>query len=294
MRGMALANSNNFLLWGCLMRVRNTSSAASLIAFVLFSAASMPAAQSIRYFPHGKNRAHGVSQPPAITVVNSASFLPGVCPGSLATIFGQNLTYSSGLELASTIPLPLELAGVQVLVNGLPAGIFSVYDNNGQDQISFQVPWETDTGPGAAQITILNSGDTVGTAQVDSYTEDPGVFVSNGYAVAVLPDYSLIAPSNPAYPGDTIILYTTGLGPVSPPVADGEAGPSSLSITQDPFQVVVNGEPCQVSFSGLAPGFVGVYQLNVVLPDDLPPGDLDIQITSSYASSNTTQISVSQ
>jgi len=247
-----------------------------------------------RYFPQRNSPKEATSQPPGISLVNAASFLPGVCPGGLATIFGQDLSDITGSITATTTPLPIELAGIQVQVNGIYAGMYSIANTNGQDQISFQVPWETDTGPNAAQVTIFNSGDVVGTVQADSFIEDPGIFVSGGYPVAAAPDGSLISADNPAAPGDTLVVYTTGLGPVSLNLLDGDPAPlSPLAHTQDPFQVLVAGEPCEVAFSGLAPGFVGVYQLNIVLPSDVPPGDLDMRISSPYADSNTVKLPVS-
>ena len=228
-------------------------------------------------------------------VVNAASFEPGISPGGLATIFGQGLSNVSGVVVANTDPLPLQLADVSVIVNGIYAPLFSVAYANGEDQISFQVPWETPTGPGAATLEILSNGRTVGFIQSDSFTEDPGIFMYGGrYAVAARPsDYSLIGPRNPARPGEVIILYTTGLGPVSLNIPDGYSAPlDRLAYTVDPFQVVVDGEQAQVLFSGLAPGFVGLYQINLRLPFDLPPGNLDIQILSPFANSGTATLPV--
>src|SRR5258708_4592829 len=94
-------------------------------------------------------------------VVNAASYLPGVSPGGLATVFGTNLTDVTGVVVGDTNPLPLVLANVSVRVNGIRAAIFSVAFANGEDQISFQVPWATDTGQGAAGVQIFDYGDQV-------------------------------------------------------------------------------------------------------------------------------------
>jgi uncharacterized protein (TIGR03437 family) len=222
-------------------------------------------------------------------VVNAASYLPGVSPGGLATIFGQDLSTVTDVVIANIIPLPVELAGVSVAVNGVFAPMLSVAYNGSEDQISFQVPFATSTGPGAVQLEIFNNGISLVTIIADSFVEDPGIFMYNGnYAVAVrASDFTLISPDDPASPGEVLTLFTTGLGPVSIDVPDGAPGPfEPLAYTQDPFQVLVNNELCDVLFSGLAPGFVGLYQLNLVLPSDLPSGNLDLQITSQYASSN--------
>jgi minor extracellular serine protease Vpr len=211
-----------------------------------------------------------------------------VSPGTLATIFGQNLSDVSGVVLAGGNPLPTQLAGVRVLVNGIPAAIFSIAYANGEDQISFQVPFEVATGPNAAEVQVLLHNFQVADVFTDSFTEDPGIFMYQGnYAVAVLAsNYSLIGPDNPALPGDVIILYATGLGPVPLNVPDGYAAPyDPLAYTADPSQVLIDGEPCTIYFSGLAPGFVGLYQINLRVPYDARRGNLDIQIQTPYASS---------
>jgi len=247
------------------------------------------------FYPNAPRTAKPAIVSGNIAVVSAASFLPGVSPGGLITIFGHDLSDVSGVVVANTDPLPYVLANVSVDINGVPAPIFSVAYNGSEDQISVQVPYRTETGPGAALVEVFDFDQSVGSAQVDSYTEDPGIFMYQGsYAVAlVYPDYSLIGPNNPALAGDFIILYTTGLGPLSLDLQDGYGAPSNpLANTTDPFQVLVAGEACDVFFSGLAPGFAGLYQLNVRLPSDLPRGNLDIQITSPYANSNTATLPV--
>ncbi len=212
----------------------------------------------------------------------------------MATIFGQDLSNVDGIVNAGVIPLPTQLADVTVLVNGIAAPLLSVAYVNGENQISFQTPFETDTGQGAVTIEVQNDGNSVATITADSYTEDPGIFVYNGYGLAIRnADGSIITASNPANPGDILVLYATGLGPVSVNVPDGEAGPSDPPAdTVDPFQAMIAGEQCTVLFSGLAPGFAGLYQLNLVLPSDLPAGDLDMQISTPYANSGIVKLPV--
>ena len=223
--------------------------------------------------------------------VNAASYLPGVSPGGLSTIFGQNLSDVSGIVQATTEPLPYVLADVEVDVNGIRAPLFTVAYNGQEDQINFQVPYGAPTGPSAVDIQVYNHGRLVADFITDSYTEDPGIFTygSNNYAVAFLGlDGSLIGPTNPAFPGDILVLYTTGLGPLSVNLPDGYGAPTNpLAYTVDPFQVLVDGSNCSVLFSGLAPGFVALYQINFRLPSNLPAGNLSLQITSPYASSGT-------
>ena len=229
-------------------------------------------------------RPHAAGEP---TVVNAASFEPGISPGGLATIFGADLTSVSGTVIAPALPLPFELAGVSVLVNGISAPIYSIAFNNGEDQISFQVPYATPTGPDAVQVEVFDRGEKTANILTDSFTEDPGIFVYNGnYALAVhSSDGALVSPFDPALAGEVLVLYVTALGPLSLELADGYPAPSvPLAYTTEPFDVLVNGELSQVIFSGLAPGFVGLYQINFRVPGDAV-GNLDLKISSPFASS---------
>ena len=233
-----------------------------------------------------------------IQVVNAASFLPGVSPGGLATVFGTNLTDVTGVVEANSNPFPTILANVSVTVNGVYAPIFSIAYANGLDQISFAVPWSTVTGPGAAYVKVYDYGTLVGSLVVDSYIEDPGIFgfqqFGNTYAVALhASDYALVTPDDPAVLGEVLVLYVTGLGPVNQDLPDGWGAPSNPpAYTLDPYRVILAGESVSVFFSGLAPGYVGLYQLNIQLPRDLPAGDLNLQITSDYANSQSVLLSV--
>src|SRR5271165_3254856 len=105
--------------------------------------------QSTGYF-------RGKSASPRAVAVNAASFLTGISPGGLATIFGQDLSDVNGIVEATTEPLPYVLANVEVYVNGIPAPLFTVAYNGQEDQINFQVPYEAPTGPNAAHIQVYN------------------------------------------------------------------------------------------------------------------------------------------
>ncbi len=277
-------------------QLRQTLSLYVITTFVACSALAAPEPKQQFFPPHAAVRQATSSQRPV--VVNAASFLPGVSPGALATIFGTNLTDVTGTVTAGTNPFPTVLANVAVTVNGVPAAIFSISYVNGQDQISFQVPSETNTGKGAADIQVFDYGTQQAEMLVDSYTEDPGIFAYQKYgqlyAVALhASDYSLVTPDNPASRGEVILLYTTGLGPVDRFVRNGYGAPSDPPAhTNRPFRVVIAGEDATLLFSGLAPGFVGLYQINMRLPGDLPAGDLRMKIFSDYADSQTVSLSV--
>jgi minor extracellular serine protease Vpr len=242
------------------------------------------------YRPHSNRRTRPAKprQTGNAVIVNAASYEPGISPGGLATIFGDNLTTVSDIVLAGSNPLPTNLADVEVDVSGFPAPIYGIAYQNGEDQISIQVPYEAPTGPGAAEIQVYDAGKLVADFYTDSFTEDPGIFVYDGnFAIAEASDYSLIGPDNPAIAGEALVLYVTGLGPLNQELVDGYGSPTSppLAETFDPYKVVLDGETCDVFFSGLAPGFVGLYQINFYVPSDAASGSLQISIQSTYANS---------
>jgi len=270
-----------------------------LLSLGVATSSAGPAVQATKHRYFRDPKALGpLGQNGNISVVNAASFLPGISPGALATIFGTNLTDVTGVIVADTNPFPTKLANVSIAVNGVLAPIFSVAFVNGQDQISFQVPWQTDVGSAAAFVEVFDFDERVGSERVDSFTEDPGIFgyqkYGNVYAVAVhASDFALVSPNDPADRGEVLVLYATGLGPVDQVISNGFGAPSNPPArTLDPFTVALAGEDVPVLFSGLAPGFVGLYQLNIRLPDDLPAGDLSLQILSDFANSQKVLLSV--
>jgi len=125
----------------------------------------------------------------------------------------------------------------------------------------------------------------------------PGIFVyGNNWAVVLNQDYSLNGPSNPAKAGSYVMLYGTGAGAVNPAVPTGSAAPASPS----PLSTVTNvtatiqgvpAVPATVTFQGLAPGFVGLLQVNLQVPA-LPSGAYLIQITAGGVKSNSAWIAV--
>ena len=222
------------------------------------------------------------------SVVNGASFTTPVGAGSLISIFGSNLANSGS---ASSIPLPTTMGGSCVTVNGAPIPL--LYTSPGQ--INAQLP----PGMAASRVTIAVHSASMGQAspgvQVQVNTTAPGVFSLNynGATLAELfhsRDFTLVTPGNPATRDEFLILYATGLGPVSPVVPAGLAGGSSPpSVATQDISVLIGGHPYDVQFAGLAPGFVGAYQLNIYVPGDRVQGDqLPVVVTAGGASSTTT------
>jgi uncharacterized protein (TIGR03437 family) len=238
------------------------------------------------------------TQPPAIAatngVVNGASFAAtGIAPGEIATVFGTNLTSVTGINLTSGLPLPTQFQNVSVLVNGTAAPIFAVDNVNGQNQINFQVPWEV-APESKASVAVMNTVGTSATVMVPVVAAQPGIinYSSGGQTFGVIlhSDFQLADTGHPASPGEVLLIYCTGLGAVSSTPGDGAAGSGQDTIGQP--TVTIGGQKGTVQFSGLAPDFVGLNQVNVQLPSTLKSGNQAVVLSISGASSNSVLLPV--
>jgi uncharacterized protein (TIGR03437 family) len=228
-------------------------------------------------------------QAPAIAgggVVNAASFTAKFSPGALASVFGSNFT-GAGLDAIGTLPLASSLGGVSVLVNGVAAPV--LYES--PTQINFQIPWETKAG--SATVVVSTNGFASSTANITVLAAAPELFVQGTHAIVQNSDYSLNSSSNPAKAGATLLAYLTGAGPVSNQPADGTAaGSNPLSSVTSAVTATIGGQTAAVSFAGLAPGFVGLWQANIVVPSGVTQGDLPLVVTAGGQSSNSANVSV--
>jgi uncharacterized protein (TIGR03437 family) len=236
------------------------------------------------------------ANPPSFTesgVVNGASFAQGgVVAGEIATIFGSNLTSSAGINLSSSLPLPTELQNVSVTVNGTPAPIFAVDNVNGQQQINFQVPWATKS---IAKIQVTNRGAASPIVFTPVQINQPAVFnYSAGgdvFGAILHSNFKLANTADPAKPGETVLIYCTGLGYVVAPLpADGVAATGQMTLNAP--TVTIGGANAPVSFSGLAPGYVGLYQVNAQVPSGLAAGNQPVIITIGGAMSKSVLLPV--
>jgi uncharacterized protein (TIGR03437 family) len=220
-------------------------------------------------------------------LVNAASFKPPVSPGALASIFGSNFVGTGLSGVAPTVPLPDNLGGVSVTINGRAAPV--LYVNSGQ--INFQIPWET--APGSATLTVSSNGIKSASMNITVLAAAPGLFVQGSHAIVQNSDFSLNSSGNPAKVGETIMTYLTGAGAVSPKVADGAAASSTtLSRVTSTVTATIGSKTAEVPFAGLAPDFVGLWQVNVVVPTGLTQGDFPLIISVGGQSSNAANVSV--
>ncbi len=252
-----------------------------------------------------------LAQTPVISnngIANGASFsaTTPIAPGALFSIFGIDL--ASSAASADTIPLSKSLGGATVEFiqgsNKFPAPLLFTQPTTKTvtSQINAQVPWELDPDqPIQVQVTVNGTPSTA--VQVPLGPIGPGIFSTSGRAIAVNSDGTLTwAPgtvpgltTHAAKAGDVLVVYATGLGPVTPaPPADGANSLDKLRNTATIPTVLVGGVQAKVIFSGLSPQFVGVNQLNIMIPDGVTPAaEVPLQIEmGGITTANNTVIAI--
>ncbi|HWP84233.1 MAG TPA: SBBP repeat-containing protein [Terriglobia bacterium] len=236
-------------------------------------------------------------------VVNGASFAPNaaVAPGSIASAFGSDLV--SAIAVAQQIPLPTLLASLSVRMNGILAPLYFVAGS----QINLQIPWEL-AGQAQATVQVQSGGTVIPPITVNLASTAPGIFSVNAQGTgqgAILISNSAVfaapagsipgAASRPANRGEFVTIYCTGLGPVSnqpPSGAAAPGGPNLAAVLTTPV-VTLGGVPASVSFAGLSPGFVGLYQIDVQVPANAPTGSaVAVAVSVGGISSNTVQMAI--
>ncbi len=256
-----------------------------------------------------------IQTPPNVTSVADAtqSGLTTVAPGSYIEIFGTGLsnvtavngtawnpnatltTLATDPVIASGAVLPLQIAFVTVSFDVPSAGIsvpgHLLYVSPGQ--INVQVPWELQ-GQSSVQMKVTLDGDLIGNVvTVPLAHAAPAFFQYSGTAIGTDLSGNLLTTANPATRGQIIMLYANGLGPVNNQPASGNPpGASPLPSTPNLAVVTIGGQNAQVLYSGLAPSFPGLYQLNVVVPAGISAGSQPITVSIGDATSPTLNLPV--
>ena len=216
------------------------------------------------------------------TIVEAATYGTKVAPGGIISIFGSGFT--SNAEVAGTIPLPRRLAGVSVQANGIAFPLFYA----GPNQIKAQLPFEF--APGSLNVMIQRADGGVTTTVANIAAAAPGVFTEDSSgrdrAFVFKPDFSgrySLTPvpvgTDRAVPGQPVVLYLTGLGkPINGNSATGDK-PNGLQNVVRPT-ITLGGKPAEILFAGLAPGLVGLNQVNIVIPEGVT-GRVPLEVCSS-------------
>ncbi|MGA3028691.1 MAG: S8 family serine peptidase [Bryobacteraceae bacterium] len=225
-------------------------------------------------------------------VENAASFDTTVAPGSYVALFGSGLSDPGGTAISNTLRLPMAIDYVNVSFDvpsanppiSVPGHLMYVSPT----QVNVQVPWELQNALQAGltsafvKVTIDYSPGNVVSVPIQAFA--PGFFGAAGTVAALDNDTgAVINQSNPAVRGKYVQLYVNGLGPVTNQPASGDPalGYPDLSTTTNTVTVKIGGQSVTPSFSGLAPGFAGLYQVNFQVPTSLPPGPINQPIAIS-------------
>jgi uncharacterized protein (TIGR03437 family) len=214
---------------------------------------------------------------------NAANYFQRFAPGMLSSIFAfPNKRFGDQTVINSSIPVPTTLGDVQVTVAGIPAPLLYV----SPAQINFQVPGATPVGDvQEIQVTRASTGQVLASwlFRIDSVS--PGLFTADatgsGQLLAVNQDGSINDATHPAKAGTYISLYGTGPGAISGLPPDGQPAQGIINTDSRPG-VFINGPDFipdgDVQFSGLAPGYVGLWQINAKIPANVPSGDVRVFI----------------
>ena len=236
-----------------------------------------------------------IEGPPAIRpnlgVVDAASYKTAVAPGGIMTLFGYGLaTTTAG---GAGMPMATSLGGTQVTIGGVPAPLFYVSPS----QINLQVPWEL-SGQTQAMIALTTPSGSASAQTVSLSAIAPSIFTTNqagsGQGAVTTATGQIANTANPALRGQYVTIYCLGLGAVSNQPATGAAAsvlPMSSTILTP--TVTIGGVQASTNFSGLAPGFVGLYQVNALVPTTVSPGiAVPVSLNINGVSSNTVTIAV--
>jgi len=233
----------------------------------------------------------GAAGMPVISsVVNSPDFTAPIGPQSWVTIFGENFSRLRRIWTDQDFQgpnFPRQLDDIEVTINGEPAYPYYISPT----QLNVLSAVTSATGPVNVQVTTTSGPSDI--FSVEHQTLAPALFMFNPadrkYIAAVHPDGVRVARAGlfpggggggggrrmtrPAKPGDVITFFGSGFGPTDPPTPDGEIISSPLGLAND-VTILFGGVPAEVTFAGVVQA--GVYQFNVIVPDDVPDGDVAV------------------
>jgi uncharacterized protein (TIGR03437 family) len=228
-------------------------------------------------------------------VVDAGSFKTPIAPGSYISIFGNSLSEYTDQVTYAPYTLPLAMDGVTVSFD-VPSAKLSLpgyltYISPGQ--VNVQVPWELQ-GQTSAQVKVTLYGYSYGNVVTVPLADTAPAFLENsGIAVGLDQNYAVVTAANPVKRGQLVQLYMNGLGPVNGGPASGEfASSTQLATTKGTPTVNIGGQPATVQFSGLAPGFSGLYQVNAIVPAGISAGTVPISLSINGATTKASTLPV--
>jgi uncharacterized protein (TIGR03437 family) len=211
-----------------------------------------------------------------------------LAPGTVVSIYGSNLAEAPGQ--ASAIPLPTAMNGVSVRIGGIPAPLFYV----SAGQINAQIPFELEASK-QYQVVVNANGALTAPQTIQLAPATPGLaaFFDGGAIAQHWVDSSLVSAASPARPGEYLVLYLVGMGQTDYPAASGAASPGNplARVTSAPV-VMLGSSPASVLFAGLSPGSVGLYQIDIQVPNVPVDGNLTLMVIQGGVVSNVTVLPV--
>ena len=280
---LSLANRASGLYSGT-WTPRHASSQVAVTAKV--SAPGLPSMTALLAGAVTPNAAPLLTPDGALNVFNPQSG-GALAPGALIHIGGSGLAGVS--QSASATTLPTTLNGTRVIVGGMFAPISDVSST----QLTALLPFELQSSM-QYQVIVSANGAITTPITIQLAPTSPGIAADPaGLVTASHIDGSAVSEKSPAKPGEYIILTGAGLGLTDNSVNAGSPGPSSpFANALSKPSVTINGENAAISFAGLQPGVVGLYQINVQVPADVPDGDLTLVLSQDDNPANSTTLPV--
>ncbi|MDX1979699.1 MAG: hypothetical protein SFV51_05480 [Bryobacteraceae bacterium] len=225
----------------------------------------------------------------AASVVNSATGLPVLAPNGFGTIYGKDFALieraltPTDLQ-AGVLPLTLPGTGVRVFVEGVAAPVWYASPT----QINFLVPPNLLPKRDAA-VVVTAFGRTGPAVNVLLAAESPGLFqLDPETPAAVRLDGTIVRRGMPVERGAVAVLFATGLGRTLPDAQYREVPREAASIVRRAeFQIRLDGVPVAdkyIRYVGAAPGFAGLYQINLVVPEEAA-NDPEVRVVLGAAES---------
>jgi uncharacterized protein (TIGR03437 family) len=214
-------------------------------------------------------------------------------PGTVIQIYGNGLANQP--IAPGVIPLQTTVSGTTVIIGGISAPLF--YVSSGQ--INAQIPFELSPDQQYDVIVYANGAPTI-PEPIQLTAAAPGVLTFfSGETIAQHQAGGFVSDDSPAIPGEFLVFYVAGMGPIDTTVSTGGGAPGlnpgdPLAHPTNVPTLTLDGKDLPIAFSGLTPGLVGLYQINFQVPLDAKNGNLDLVLSQNGGGSSTSTLPVYQ
>jgi uncharacterized protein (TIGR03437 family) len=210
-------------------------------------------------------------------------------PGLIAQVYGSGL--AAGVGQPGALPLPGAFQGTSVMVGSRQAPLY--YLSSGQ--VNVELPTELTTSQQVILVSANNAFTLPDVLDINPLQAGIAAYADGtNNVIAQHADFSYVTAASPAKPGEVVIIYLAGMGATNPAVPSGQGAPTSepLARVVNAPTVTVGGQNAIVEFAGLAPGFVGLYQIDLQVPANAAAGSLPLIVSQNGVAGNTTNLIV--